>query len=274
MKRLVVCLLVAGCAEENRTELPPYEEPTPSPAACRPNLDGRIDATEATPALGIPISFRVSPAGSTRTVDLLGEADESGALTWDWSVDAAGDQAVARMAEPLAGKWYASSFPAAGAFVADLDAAGSLEAVYTHDAAGLHLHGYASREPAPAEGRTLMVYGSAVDVLRFPIEPGLSFSDSATISNGEFKGIPFAGTDTYQVDVDAIGRIVLPDLTLAQVHRVRTHVTVQPLYGFANTQRQTIWLFECFGEVARATSATNEPDEDFTQAVEVRRLSL
>jgi hypothetical protein len=38
--------------------------------------------------------------------------------------------------------------------------------------------------------------------------------------------------------------------------------------------RQTSWFFECFGEVARAKSRTDEPNEDFTVAAEVRRLSL
>lgn len=274
MKRLLVLLSLTACASENETHpLDPYEPGDPQPAACRPNLDGRIDASEATPAIGVPVSFRVSPYGTTRTVDQLGDADSTGSITWDWSADA-NDQAIARSAEALAGKWYASSFLAAGAFVADSDAAGTIEGIYTFDAAGLHLHGFASREPDPPEGRTLMVYDSPVDLLRFPIETGLSFTSTSTVENGEFKGVPYAGTDTYQIEVDAMGRMVLPDLSLEQVHRVRSRVTFQPLWGFATTQRQTLWMFECFGEVARATSATNEPDEDFTQAAEVRRLSL
>jgi hypothetical protein len=38
--------------------------------------------------------------------------------------------------------------------------------------------------------------------------------------------------------------------------------------------QQSSWLFECFGEVARATSAVGETNPDFTTAAEVRRLSL
>ena len=94
------------------------------------------------------------------------------------------------------------------------------------------------------------------------------------MQNGEYEGVPFAGTYTYAVEVDAIGRMLLPDLALAEVHRMRTRVTVQPLFGYPTTRRQTMWMFECFGEVARATSAPNEPDEDFTEAEEVRRLAL
>jgi hypothetical protein len=40
------------------------------------------------------------------------------------------------------------------------------------------------------------------------------------------------------------------------------------------TQRQVGFLFECLGEVTRATSKLNEPDENFTTASELRRLGL
>jgi hypothetical protein len=36
--------------------------------------------------------------------------------------------------------------------------------------------------------------------------------------------------------------------------------------------RQTSFFFECFGEVARATSQPNETQDDFTTAAELRRL--
>ena len=35
---------------------------------------------------------------------------------------------------------------------------------------------------------------------------------------------------------------------------------------------QISFLFECFGEVARATSQPNETNQDFTTAAEVRRF--
>jgi hypothetical protein len=37
--------------------------------------------------------------------------------------------------------------------------------------------------------------------------------------------------------------------------------------------RQDSYLFECFGEVARATSQPNETSDDFTTAAEVRRFT-
>mgnify|MGYP000997285483 FL=1 len=42
--------------------------------------------------------------------------------------------------------------------------------------------------------------------------------------------------------------------------------------GASSSTRQSQFLFECFGEVVRATSAPGEKDDDFTTAAEVRRL--
>jgi hypothetical protein len=56
------------------------------------------------------------------------------------------------------------------------------------------------------------------------------------------------------------------------VHRVRTKVTVEPTVGATVVRRQTSFFAECFGEVARVTSADGETNEDFTSAAELRRL--
>jgi hypothetical protein len=42
----------------------------------------------------------------------------------------------------------------------------------------------------------------------------------------------------------------------------------------ATSQTTVSFLFECFGEIARATSLPNETTEDFTTASETRRLAL
>jgi hypothetical protein len=69
--------------------------------------------------------------------------------------------------------------------------------------------------------------------------------------------------------------MILPHLTFTDAYRVRTKVTVEPAVGGVTvTRRQVSFLFECFGEVARATSRDDEALEDFTQAAEVRRFSL
>ncbi|MGZ3477278.1 MAG: hypothetical protein ACXWUG_27430, partial [Polyangiales bacterium] len=67
--------------------------------------------------------------------------------------------------------------------------------------------------------------------------------------------------------------LVLHDFTFDQVHRVRTKVTVAPSAGgMPTSKRQVGFVAECFGEVVRATSKNDEPNPDFTTAVELRRL--
>jgi hypothetical protein len=44
--------------------------------------------------------------------------------------------------------------------------------------------------------------------------------------------------------------------------------------GIKTTQKQVSFYFECFGEVAKATSQLNETSDAFTSALEVRRLGL
>jgi len=58
------------------------------------------------------------------------------------------------------------------------------------------------------------------------------------------------------------------------VLKVSTRIVVEPAAGLTVTQRQVGFLFECFGEVARATSLNDEPDEDFTTAQEIRRFGI
>ena len=79
---------------------------------------------------------------------------------------------------------------------------------------------------------------------------------------------------TYTISDDATGEVILPDLTFTQAHRIRQKVTINPAAGQTVVTYQTSFYFECFGEVARATSQVNETNPDFTTAAEVRRLGL
>lgn len=270
---LIVTLAIAAGCGENQTPLPAEYEPgaTPEPA-CMPNLDGTIDGAELPVGLGIPVRFLVSPSGEERPVDVVG-LQQGTATAWDWSARAATDAAFTLQAQPLPGAWFADSFPGGG-FIAPVDAAGTTIAVYSRTDAGIWLHGVASAEPAPASGRTLLPYADPVLLYRFPIEPGQSWTSTGTVSNGEFNGYPWTAVDTYEVEVDAAGLLELPDLSFSQAHRLRTRVEVQPAFGYPTSRRMVQFFFECFGEVARATSELNEPEEDFTTATEIRRLGL
>lgn len=266
--------LLAGCGE-NRT-IPAkgsYRPEEVAPLACVPNLDGKIEAGELKAAIDIPESLVVSPAGVRRMVDLAGGVDAQGRRTWNFATDYADDQIAKLAAGALAGRWFAASFPS-GQYTAPVDAAANLLGVYAADGSNLLLLGIASAKEAPAEGKTLLVYATPVAVHRYPLEVGKSWISVGTVQNGAIRGLPYAGRDTYQVSVDAAGRLELPDLTFTQALRIRTRVTVEPAVGAAVSRRQVSWFFECFGEVARATSVDNEPLEDFTTTAELRRLGL
>lgn len=271
---LVTSALGAGCGE-NQTF--PEREPIGSeplqPLTCRPNLDGRIDREELAPTLDVPLSLRVSPGNTPREIDVEGSINEEGGRVWDWSADLADDKVARISATSLSGKWYANAFPG-GEFVAPVDAGGTLWAVYRTDAEGLWMLGLASAVESPAEQKVLMPYTQPVVLHRYPLQPGMSWKSVGEVRNATFQGLPYAGRDTYEVSVDAVGALSLPDFIFTQVHRVRTRVTIEPAVGSPSTRHQVSFLFECFGEVARATSLEGETEENFTTAAEIRRLGL
>jgi hypothetical protein len=158
--------------------------------------------------------------------------------------------------------------------VAPLDAAGTLQAIYSHDETALWLLGMASAEADPPQGRTLVVYDAPVAAYRFPLEPGATWVAVGEIRDATILGLPYAGRDVYEVSDDALGRLELADLSFTQAHRIRTRITSEPVVGASVSRRIVSFMVECFGEVARAQSRDGEVLEDFTTAVEVRRLGL
>lgn len=271
-----IALVLSACGE-NETPPPehgPYDGGATAPLPCTPNLDGKIDARELAPSLGTFATYLVSPPGTGRQVNLAGAPDAAGRLTWQLGVQYADDRAIRVAAVPIAGKWYEGTFATVeGAFVVPLDAGATTEGIYTHREDGFFLHGVASaREDIP--DKTIYAYDTPIMVYRFPLEPGASWTTVSTVRNGTFRGLPYAGRDTYEVKVDGAGHLELPDYTLTQALRVRTLVTIEPAAGVVTTQRQVSFLFECIGEVARATSSLNEADEGFSNAAELRRAGL
>ena len=265
-------LLLAGCAGPNLTPAQPLASPTPTGVtpSCVPNLDGIITADEMNPALGVPENFFVSTA--ERSVDLAGASIASG-TKWSWDYAATGDAGFRLEAASLTGKWYAGYFPA-GEFTAAIDAAATTMGVYKKDDTAVWLLGVASTEMNPPNGRILLPYVDPVALYRFPLQVGATWTSHGTVNNGTFDGAPYAGYDTYVVTVDSIGTLALPELTFEQTLRIRTDVTITPAYGVQSTRKLDGFFFECFGEVARATSRLNETNENFTTASEIRRLGL
>ncbi len=253
-------------------ERTPYAAAEPAPLDCVPNLDERIDADELLVGFDTPVSYRINPANKPRAVDLVGLVDGLGERVWDWS-DEADDQELQVVAASVTDRWYADSFPN-GEFVAPLDAAGLVEGIYSRTPLGVFLLGYASPEEAPALGQTLVVYTEPVVIYRLPLDVGDEWVSIGEVRNATVRDLPYAGRDVYTNRVDAIGELWLPELQFEQVLRVRTDLTVEPSVGPGFSRKQVGYVFECFGEVARAVSADNETDDNFETAVELRRLGL
>jgi hypothetical protein len=272
---LAIALLAPACGD-NQTHPDPhaaYDAGAPTPLQCVPNLDGQIDSSELKAVLGVPVKYLVSPNGTTRTVDVVGTVDSSGKRVWDYGTDFATDQVAMIEASPLAGKWYAASFPQ-GQFVAPFDAGDTIEAVYSQDDAAIWLYGLASAQPSPPEGKTLLVYAQPIELYKLPLVVGSTWVSTGVITQATLRGQPYAGQDTYEMTDDATGELVLPDLTFSQAHRVRAKVTVAPAAGESVVTQQVSFLFECFGEVARVTSQNGETNPDFTVAAQERRFGL
>ena len=272
---IILTVLLAGCGDNLTHPVIPeaYQGAPPAALDCLPNLDGRIDSAEMGAAVGVPVAYLVSPPDATRTVDVVGTVGDGGQRLWDWSGSDGGDQLATLSAGALAGNWYAEFFPQ-GEFVAPFDAGGRVNGIYSQDERALWLLGLASVEQDPEEGQTLLRYDAPVALFRFPLEPGDSWVSEGLARDSMLRGLPYAGRDTYSVEVSRAGRLALPDLSFSQALQVQTLVEIDPAVGFPTSQRQTSFVFECFGEVARATSAAGETDIDFSDAIEVRRLSL
>ncbi len=272
---LLLALLAAGCGQNQSwpAEREPYQPAGLEPLACVPDLDGRITAAELNPTFDLPVRYLVSPAGEQRAVDVAGRVGADGGRIWDWGADYASDQVAQVSAGALDGQWYAEHFPA-GMLVLPVDLGGAIEAVYAYDDQSFRLLGLASAESDPPAGRTLLVYQQPVELYRFPLQPGMSWVGVGEVRDGILQDLPYAGRDVYQVEVAGGGELVLPDLTFTQVLQVHTRTVIEPAAGQTTSTRQVGFLFECYGEVARATSLPGEPERDFTTAAQVRRLGL
>lgn len=252
---------LAACGV-NQTPIP--SDDLIPPIACLPDRDGVITAAELPVAIGVGGTYYQSPDGQTRGVEL---APSNGG--WDLADEDPDDEIVEVAAAALAGHWYAADF-ASGSFV--VDAGGGLDGVYHLDDLGLWLHGLASRDEAT---ETLLVYDAPVPVLRLPLRDGDAWTAIGTVTEGRLDGLPYVGADTYDIAVAGAGFLDLPYVRFDPVLRVETRVEIAPAAGGVTTsRRQTSFLFECFGEIARADSRPDEPDPEFTTAASLRRFAL
>ncbi|MBT3222801.1 MAG: hypothetical protein HN348_27305, partial [Proteobacteria bacterium] len=274
---LTVMVLSTGACEDNLTFL--NENQSSSSLPCLPNLDGTIESHEMAPSLDQVASYIKTASGAENgdPVDVTGYVDDSGRRVWDWSSRDDGDTAAQLIARPLYDQWYVKHFPE-GSFALPADLNDSLHGIYSHDETALKLYGIASAEESPAQGQTLMVYEEPILFFPFPFHVGKSWTQTGIVRNGTLMGLtPWSQDDLYEVEVDAAGELRLPDFTFTQALRVHTQVTIQPLTGTDDgyIQHQHSFVFECFGEVARAssllaTTADEDPGAEFERAAEIR----
>ena len=261
---LALAALAPGCAENLTPE--PTATPMP-PLGCLPDLDGTLTAAEVPVVLGVPLDFYV---GGNVTVDIAG-AGSGDTRRWDWSMEREADTVEATIADGLGTRWYAGLFPG-GQFVAP--AAGGLDGIYAKDDQGVYLLGLASATDA-APTKTVLRYTAPVAVLRFPLTAGAHWTELGTITGGTLNGLPYNGTDAYELSADARGELHLPYVRFVDALRVRTRVVSTPAIGGGMTSRRQVGFWaECFGEIGRATSRANEPADDFTTAEAQRRLAI
>jgi hypothetical protein len=257
---LVTASGLAACGA-NLTPQPSADSSLPS---CVPNRDGQITAAELPIVLGATLAYY---QGANRSVDLVAVSD-----VWNMSTQLPDDTIVRLGPVALSGQWYAASF-AAGQFV--VDAGSGIDGIYHQDDEALWLDGTASHEENPAAGKTLVTYTTPVAALRFPVSDGQAFTTTAPLTSATVDGLPFVGSDVYEIAVSGAGELEVPYVDFSPVLRVQTHLTRAPSTGTTTVgKRSTGFFFECFGEVARADSQPNEANADFTTAATLRRYAL
>jgi hypothetical protein len=266
---LLTLLSLAGCF--GRAAVPGIDDagygqaPDLAPL-CSGNNDGQIARDELVFPPGLAVHYLFNPPGTTVTVDPSGAMTSSGV---EWDLTSTAGEVHDLVIEPVADKWFASSFPdATYATLSDL-ASGTLGVFRVTDGA-LLLLGFASDEP----DRTLLVYDAPVQTLRFPVRQGDAWVTGARVTGGKLDGQPFASTDTYRVSVDAIGTAVLPYLSFANTLRVHVELSQVVPGGVQVSRIQHLFFHECYGELGRMVSRTGEQDPGFTTAAEFRRLAL
>jgi hypothetical protein len=260
MRALAVLAFAAAC-EPNAT---PQPLPDASYGDCVPTLSGIIDEAHLPIALGATLPFYV---GSDRTVNLL---PTNG--VYDLSMQNPNDVVAHVGPVGLGSQWYASDF-ATGQFV--VDAGSGLDGIYHQDSTALWLDGTASQDENPPAGKTLVEYAQPIALLRFPLQDGESYSSTQQLVDTTIDGLPLQGSDEVDVDVTLGQQLAVPYVDFSPILRVRTNAIRTPSTGTpVINKRTTIFMFECFGEVARAESNENEPNPDFTTAAYLRRYAL
>lgn len=233
-------------------------------AACRPDHDGVIARDEISVAPGRTATFRVA---TDTAINTAGQLQSGGDRVWNFAGAFSGDQDEMIVLVDPAAAWYADLFPTA-TYATRLSGAEDLLGVFELTDEALLLLGVVSPEAGPQ--RTELTYDPPAEVLRLPLSSTSAWQTDSTIT-GLAQGFSSFYSEKYDSQVDAIGELQTPYGNFP-VQRVRTLLT-RTIGAGVVTVRSFLFVSECFGTVASATSNQYEPEAEFTQAAELRRIA-
>jgi len=231
-----------------------------------PNNDGVITQEEVPLAAGLHANFS---AAASVPVDTVGKVQADGSHIWDLSPMITGQKDELVETLPIAGKWFAATFPGA-TYASRLSSTADLLGVFEVATGALLLRGVVS--PTDGAMATSLVYTTPIKVLSFPIKAGATWTTSSQIT-GKAQGTTIAVfyADTYDSTVDAHGTMKTPFATFP-VLRIQVN-RLSNLGGLFTKSHRFVFVTECFGTVATMVSKDNETVDEFTTAAEVSRLA-
>ena len=241
---------------------------------CRPNNDGIIEFAELPIVTGAVARNRI---GVNVAVDVVGQVGDDGVRFWDLTRPVVDNEPVGTFTvEQMGEQWFADLFPSADV-AAPLVPGNSQLGPLIADETSWRLLGGASRDENPAEGQTRIVYDIPSVLYPFPLALGTKVTTTSRATNAKLFGIQTALEDVVDVEVIAVGTVLLPDLILDNTLQVRVRLQRTLLAGDVQ-QVSYHFVHECLGEVGRfigeGVPLDEELDEAFTTAKEVWRLAL
>jgi len=258
LSALALMVLALGCSE-NQTPYGPDAGATASPPQCLPNLDGTLTRDEMPTQLDTAVPYLVARSAavdlSSGTIDLRSEIP--------------GEEKITLEATQLDGLWFADAFPA-DSIAVPLNISRDTFGILRSGESAVSLLGIVSVQP----DRTLLQYQSPIDLYRFPLSVGASWTSRSAVT-GTLAAVPYNGTDQYQVRVEGSASVSLPHLRFTDAYRVHTTVTSDSgAAGVVVTRQQISLISECFGEITRVVSDDNDTASNVTTAAELWRFSL
>lgn len=233
---------------------------------CLADGDHVIEADEARPVLGASLVYLANGAGEETALEVDGEVVD-GVRTWRFDGERATDRRVESIVYDPSALWFAEEFPDASYAEAVQGYETLMLGVYRATEDAITLLGLAS----PDDESTLVHYDPPVDVARFPLELDRSW-EQTTQATGVVQHVAFNAEETYTVTADATGEVIVPAGTYP-VLRVRTDLDRRA--GPLSDQRVSyVWLAECWGRVASASSPAGVTEPDFDVAEQFWRLAL